>query len=328
MLGDRPKFDQSTGTARHGPTPCSQTDHSLPRSIPSRRTGACPDRALRTDRVIEQIQELECSPGWHAQCSMVPRVRRLGGPPETWPRTRLFERRDGGSGQEARAGRQPDSRQANPRSRKTPGAGREGFFAAKVEGGGDAKAFPGGAGRAPGGAGSPRGARIGRDLIRPGRHRTRRGEQGPEGGGAFAGRRRVRPTPGGHESAGETRYGSAARDKPLKGKPWTWQRDGTSPRRRWAEETVEDVRNVEGGTYRGVGIPRGVVDAGRWCRDEGRGPQGRRSSAVRLGREVQPGAKGSAQAAGLCRRREARGRMKPHRKMGWTADDDRPRGSG
>jgi len=58
----------------------------------------------------------------------------------------------------------------------------------------------------------------------------------------------LRPTAGGHDEAGETRYGSAARDKPLKGKPWTWQRDETSPRRQVAEQTVEDVRNVEDGT--------------------------------------------------------------------------------
>jgi len=56
--------------------------------------------------------------------------------------------------------------------------------------------------------------------------------------------------------AGETRYGSAARDNPLKGKPWTWQRDETSPRRQVAEETVEDVRNVEDGTLTaGSGFP-------------------------------------------------------------------------
>ena len=55
-------------------------------------------------------------------------------------------------------------------------------------------------------------------------------------------------TAGGHDTAGETRHGSAERDKPLEGKPWTWQRDETSPRRQVAEETVEDVGNVEDGT--------------------------------------------------------------------------------
>jgi hypothetical protein len=48
--------------------------------------------------------------------------------------------------------------------------------------------------------------------------------------------------------AGETRYGSVVRDKPLKGKPWTWQRDETSPQRLEAEQTLEDARNVEEGT--------------------------------------------------------------------------------
>ena len=43
----------------------------------------------------------------------------------------------------ARAGRQPDSRQANPGSPETPGVSREGFLAVKAEGGGDVKAFPG-----------------------------------------------------------------------------------------------------------------------------------------------------------------------------------------
>jgi len=96
---------------------------------------------------------------------------------------------------------------------------------------------------------SPGGARIGRGLNSLGRHRTRRGEQGPEArgrigwskAGAF---QRAR----GHESAGETRYGSAVRDNPLKGKPWTWQRDETSPRRLVAEQTLVAVRNGEEGT--------------------------------------------------------------------------------
>src|SRR5512140_1740145 len=103
-------------------------------------------------------------------------------------------------------------------------------------------------GRGPGGAGSPGGARIGGGPTRLRRHRTHRGEQGPEVEGAFAGRRRARSTAGGHDAAGETRHGSAERDKPLEGKPWTWQRDETSPRRQVAEETVEDVGNVEDGT--------------------------------------------------------------------------------
>lgn len=68
------------------------------------------------------------------------------------PRTRLFERRDGGSGRKARAGRQPDSRQANSRNGETPRASREGFFTVKAEGGGDVKASPRCARRAPGGA--------------------------------------------------------------------------------------------------------------------------------------------------------------------------------
>jgi len=95
---------------------------------------------------------------------------------------------------------------------------------------------------------SPGGARIGRGLNRLGRHRTHRGEQGPEGEGVFAGHRRVRSTSRGHESAGETRYGSAERDNPLKGKPWTWQRGEINPQRLVAEQTLEVVRNGEEGT--------------------------------------------------------------------------------
>src|SRR6266404_900869 len=68
------------------------------------------------------------------------------------PRTRLFERRDGGSGRKARAGRQPDSRPANPGNGETPKASREGFFTAKVMGGGGVKAFPRCLGGKPGGA--------------------------------------------------------------------------------------------------------------------------------------------------------------------------------
>jgi hypothetical protein len=74
------------------------------------------------------------------------------------------------------------------------------------------------------------------------------GSESPEVEGAFAGHRRARPTAGGHDRAGETRHGSAERDKPLAGKPWTWQREETSPRRQVAEETVEDVGYVEDGT--------------------------------------------------------------------------------
>ena len=53
---------------------------------------------------------------------------------------------------------------------------------------------------------------------------------------------------GGHESAGETPYGSAERDKPLEGKPWTWLRGETNPRRLEAEQTLVVVRNGEEGT--------------------------------------------------------------------------------
>jgi hypothetical protein len=160
----------------------------------------------------------------------------------------IFRKEAGGSGQKARAGRQPESRPANSCSDETPVVSRGGSIAVKIEGGGGVKAPPGCARREPGGAGSPRGARIGRGLNHHDRHRTHRGEQGPEDEGASAGHRRRRPTAGGHEQPGETPDGSAVRDNPLKGKPWTWQRGETNPQRFLAEEAVEGVRNAEGGT--------------------------------------------------------------------------------
>ena len=134
------------------------------------------------------------------------------------------------------------------RADKTPVVSRGGSIAVKIEGGGGVKAPPGCARREPGGAGSPRGARIGRGLNHHDRHRTLRGEQGPEDEGASAGHRRRRPTAGGHERPEETPDGSAVRDNPLKGKPWTWQRGETNPQRFLAEQAVEGVRNAEGGT--------------------------------------------------------------------------------
>jgi len=71
----------------------------------------------------------------------------------------------------------------------------------------------------------------------------------------------VRSTARGHETAGETRYGSATREKPLEGKPWTWQRGETNPQRLVAEQAVEGVRNAEDGTNYREGIPGDHVDA-------------------------------------------------------------------
>jgi len=113
------------------------------------------------------------------------------------------------------------------------------------------KALPRCAGREPGGGEAQEGRGSKKGLNNPDRHRTHRGEQGPEarGGEAGAGNRRLtRSRTRGHESAGESRYGSAERDKPLEGKPWTWQRGETNPQRLVAEQAVEDVRNVEDGT--------------------------------------------------------------------------------
>jgi len=53
-----------------------------------------------------------------------------------------FRKEDGGSGQKARAGRKPESRQANPCNGKTPGISREGFLLVKVEGGRGRESVP------------------------------------------------------------------------------------------------------------------------------------------------------------------------------------------
>ena len=128
-----------------------QPDHSLPRQIPRQRTGMCPVRARCIDRDTQWFRVVTLRISWHNACSMSLRVRRLGRPPERGLEPD-FRKEDGGSGQKARAGRQPESRQAHPGNGETPGTSREGFFAVKAEGGGDVKAFPRCTGRAPGGA--------------------------------------------------------------------------------------------------------------------------------------------------------------------------------
>jgi hypothetical protein len=118
---------------------------------------------------------------------------------------------------------------------------------------------------------SPGGARTLWDPNRFQEHRTRRGEQGLEVEGSSAGQRWAVSTARRHDAAGESRYGSATRDKPLEGKPWTWLRDETSPRRWLAEQTVEGVRNAADGTRGREWDPGPSVDAGFRCRDEGSG---------------------------------------------------------
>ncbi len=135
------------------------------------------------------------------------------------PRTRLFERRDGGSGRKARAGRQPDSRPANPGNGETPKASREGFFTAKVMGGGGVKAFPRCLGGKPGGAeahegrGSVEAQPVSTDTA------LAAGSKALKARAWSAGQRRPRATPGGHERAGETRYGSARGTNPCRANP-------------------------------------------------------------------------------------------------------------
>src|SRR5207244_8003676 len=108
-------------------------------------------RARCIDRDTQWFRVVTLRISWHNACSMSLRVRRLGRSPERGLEPD-FRKEDGGSGQKARAGRQPESRQANPCNGETPGISREGFLLVKVEGGGDVKAFPRCAGREPGGA--------------------------------------------------------------------------------------------------------------------------------------------------------------------------------
>jgi len=63
-------------------------------------------------------------------------------------------------------------------------------------------------------------------------------------------------------TAGETRCGSVGRDKPLKGEPWTWQRDETSPQGRrsfWGRkaEGWSSWWKPQGGSWRGGARRRG-----------------------------------------------------------------------
>src|SRR5437870_13874027 len=78
------------------------------------------------------------------------RVRRLGRSPERGLEPD-FRKEDGGSGQKARAGRQPESRQANPCNGETPWISREGLLLVKDEGGGHVTEFTRCAGRERGG---------------------------------------------------------------------------------------------------------------------------------------------------------------------------------
>ena len=120
---------------------------------------------------------------------------------------------------------------------------------------------------------SPGGARIGRSSNRFRRHRTLRGEQGPEaeGGGAGAGQTAgaSTKTARGHDSAGESRYGSAERDKPLKGKPWTRLRGETNPQGRWRSKPSRTCETSRTERQLGEWDLRASVDAACWCRDEG-----------------------------------------------------------
>ena len=167
---------------------------------------------------------------------VVSRVRWPGGSPGARPRTRLTK---GGRGfrpetscgsvtwsQENRASHRRNAEDQPQRARCGEGRGRREREGGPTVRGGRTRRRK-----------SPGGARVGRGFNRFRRHRTLRGEQGPEVGGGTAGAGHTAGasarTARGHDSAGESRYGSAGRDKPLKGKPWTWLRGETNPQGRW-----------------------------------------------------------------------------------------------
>jgi len=122
------------------------------------------------------------------------------------------------------------------------------------------------------------------------RHRTRPGESGPESDarpGGAGNRSRVTPTERGQglgRIARCARAGSRTRDNPLKGEPWTWQRDETSPQGRQRSKPSRACKTPRTERQaRAWELASGVDAAGR-RRDEGsRKPQGRRSRRGRCG---------------------------------------------
>jgi len=179
------------------------------------------------------------------------------------PRNFSCERRKRFSGQKPRAGRQPGYRQAAPRTDNTPRVSCAGLSATKAAGGGDAKSFLRCGVRVPGGGGSPRGARVAQGLHRlcantalSAGSKALKSAGGVAGAGQTAGD--FAGTARGHDSAGETRYGSAVRDKPLKGKPWTWLRDETSPQGWWRSKPSRACETPRTELEPGLGTP------GKW----------------------------------------------------------------
>jgi hypothetical protein len=61
----------------------------------------------------------------------------------------------------------------------------------------------------------------------------------------------------------ETEGGYTKGEAPERDEPCTWLRDGTSPRSRMAEQTVERLRKPVDGTKRGIGYALHLVDANR-----------------------------------------------------------------
>ena len=178
---------------------------------------------------------------------------------EGWPRPH-FRKEERATGQEPRAGRQPAPRQADPCSGETPRTDRGGVIAVKVAGGGDPKWFPSCGERAPGGGEAHEGRGSRRGLTASPRHRTHRGEQGPEGEGVGA---------GAGQTAGEGVQRHEGMTRP--GKPGTAPRRGTIPCRAnpGRGSGVKQTRKVSGGASRrgrakrrGRTIARGVGTPG------------------------------------------------------------------
>src|SRR3954470_11122908 len=198
----------------------------------------------------------------------------------------------------------------------------------KAVGGGNAKSFPRCVEGKPGGGKAQEGRGADGTL-----NRFRSPPHSPRGDKALKSRARragaghtagfSRPTPGGHERAGETRYGSARGTIPWRANPGrgcgakqTRKAGGGANRR---GRVKRRGRNVARGR-----VSRVLVDAACWCRDEGEEPQGRRFAnppTVRWSTARQVAGRRTLKEATSSREDET-----ASSRWRWTADGEIPRG--
>jgi len=154
----------------------------------------------------------------------------------------------------------------------------------------------------PEGGGTPGGARSRRHLKRVAGHRIRHGEQTPEAEGARAGAGQPQErTLERHEGSGRRNPERIhARDKPLKAETLNAAAGRNKPAKPKVEQTVEGVRNAEGGASERADLSRGNsakdpgagtgADTGTTIdrsREEGAEPHGRRSKATGSDRRIE-----------------------------------------